>query len=42
MYIEGLSHKLFFIAMTLWKTIVIELTKKFVVSYVVGDLVLLN
>ena len=42
MYMEGSSYELYFIALTLWREIVTGLTKKLVVSYVVGDLALLN
>jgi len=41
MYIEG-PYEPYFIALTLWEEIDIGPTKKLVVSYVVGDLVLLN
>ena len=41
MYIGG-PYEPYFIALTLWREIVIGPTKKLVVSYVVGDLILLN
>ena len=41
MYVGG-PYELYFIALTLWGEIVIGPTKKLVVYYVVGDLVLLN
>ena len=41
MYIGG-PYEPYFIALTLWGEIVIGPTKKLVVSYVVGDLALLN
>ena len=42
MYTEGPLHELFFIALTLWKMIVIRPTKKLVASYVVEDLIFLD
>ena len=41
-YSGGLSHKPYFITLTLQGQIIIGLTKKMVTSYVVGDLVLLD
>jgi len=41
MYIGG-PYEPYFITLTLWREIVIGPTKKLVVSYVVGDLILLN
>ena len=41
-YIGGPSHKLYFITLTLQGQIIIGLTKKIVISYVVKDLVLLD
>jgi len=38
-YLRGLPHELFFIALTLWETMVIGPTKKLVVFYILGDLV---
>ena len=42
MYIEELLYKLFFIALILWEEVIIGLTKKLVVLYVVRDLVFLD
>lgn len=42
MFTGGPPHKLFFIILTLQKTLVIEQTKKLVATYVVGDLAFLN
>ena len=42
MYSGSSPHKLYFIALTLQGQIIIGPTKKTVVSYVVGDLVLLD
>ena len=41
-YTGGPPHELYFIVLTLWEQIVIGLTKKLVVTYVVGDLALLD
>jgi len=42
MYMEELSHKLYFIALTLWEEIIIGRTKKMVTSYLVEDLAMLD
>jgi len=42
MYMRRLSHKPYLIVLTLWGQIIIEPTKKLVVTYVVGDLALLD
>ena len=42
MFTGGLLHELFFIALTLWGTLVIGPTKKLVATYMVGDLEFLN
>jgi len=42
MYIRGLPHEIYFIALMLQGQIMMEPTKKMVVSYVVEDLVLLD
>ena len=42
MYLDGLPHKLFFIALTLQKGIVIGPMKKLVASYIIRDLVFLD
>ena len=42
MYSEGPPHEPFFIALTLQEKIVIRSTKKWVVTYVVRDLVFLD
>jgi len=42
MYIGGLLYKLYFIALTLQGEIIIELMKKLVASYMVGDLAILD
>ena len=42
MFIEGLSHELFFIILTLWGAIIIGPTKKLDTLYVVEDLAFLN
>jgi len=42
MYIGGPLYEPYFIMLTLWEEIVIGLTKELVVSYMVGDLALLN
>jgi len=42
MYTGGPSHKPYFIALTLQGEVIIGPTKKLVVSYVVGDLTLVN
>ena len=42
MYIGDLPHKPYFIALTLWGEIIIEPTKKLVVSHMVGDLAILD
>ena len=39
---EGSPHKPYFIVLTLWEEIIIRPTKKLVVTYIVGDLALLN
>ena len=39
---EGPPHEPYFIVLTLWEQIIIEPMKKFVTTYVVGDLALLN
>ena len=41
-YMEGSPHKPYFIVLTLWEEIIIRPTKKLVVTYIVGDLALLN
>ena len=41
-YMGGLPYEPYFITLTLWGQIIIEPTKKLVVTYVVGDLVLLD
>jgi len=42
MYTGDLPHEFYFIALTLWGEIIIGSTKKLIVSYVVGDLVLID
>ena len=42
MYIEGPPHEPYFITLTLWEQIIIELMKKLVTTYMVGDLALLD
>ena len=42
MYMGGLPHEPYFIALTLQGQIVISPTKKLVATYVVGDLALLD
>ena len=42
MLIGGLPYKPFFIALTLWGTLVIRLTKKLVATYMVEDLAFLD
>jgi len=42
MYLGGLPHEPYFIALTLQEQIIIGPTKKMVVSYVVEDLALLD
>ena len=42
MYSRGLSHELFFIALTLQETIVIGPTKKLVALYMIGNLAFLD
>ena len=42
MYTEGLPHKSYFIALTLWGQIIIGSTKKLVATYMVRDLALLD
>ena len=42
MYMGGLSHELYFIALTLQGQSIMGPTKKMVASYIVGDLALLD
>ena len=42
MYIRGPLHESYFIALTLQGKLIIGPTKKIVISYMVGDLVLLD